>query len=236
MAESGTITAAIVEANNHAIDANILRKSLIQWGRRNFRPFPWRMTRDPYQILVSEVMLHRTQARQVVSIYERFVQTYPEVSKLAQATREELHDILYSLGLRWRIDLIYQMSRELKERFHSQVPVEKEDLLSLPGVSEYIAGAVQCFAWNRPEPLADTNTVRVIGRLFGLTIKDSSRRNRQFRNLLTALLDQENPRTYNYALLDLADKVCIKKRAPLCEQCPLIQWCLYVRQNGRYLA
>lgn len=236
MAKSGIFAAATVEANNHAIDAIILRKSLIQWGQRNFRPFSWRITEDPYQVLLSEVMLHRTQARQVAPVYEHFVQTYPDASSLARATREELHDSLYSLGLRWRVDLIYEMSRELRDRFDGQVPIEKADLLSLPGVSAYIAGAVRCFSWNLPEPLADTNTVRVIGRLFGLTIKDSSRRNRQFRDLLTALLDMENPRAYNYALLDLADKVCVKKQAPLCEQCPIIQWCLYARQNGRYLA
>lgn len=130
------------------------------------------------------------------------------------------------MSLRWRIDLIYEMAGDLMERFDGQVPREKTDLLSLPGVSEYIAGAVRCFAWNLPEPLIDTNTVRVVGRLFGLEIKDSSRRNRRFRELITALVNPGEPREYNYALLDLADQVCKKKRPPVCGRCPVVEWCV----------
>lgn len=222
----------LVQANNHTLDAILVRQAIIRWGQDNFRAFPWRLTRDPYKILMSEVMLHRTQADQVVPVYEHFVEKYPDILRLAKATREELRETLYSLGLHWRIDLVFEMAQALSSRFDAQIPVEKTQLLSLPGVSEYIAGAVRCFAWNLPEPLADTNTVRVAGRLFGLTVKDSSRRNRQFRNLLTAMLDQESPRLYNFAVLDLADKICMKKVEPLCKECPLVQWCLYGQQTS----
>lgn len=222
----------LIEANDHTVDANQIRKALISWGRDNFRAFSWRTTRDPYRILLSEIMLHRTQATQVVPVYEQFVQTYPDFPSMAQASKSELHNVLYSLGLRWRIDMVYEMGREIMSHFDGKIPVTKEDLISLSGVSEYVAGAVRVFSWNLPEALADTNTIRIIGRLFGLKIKDSSRRNRQFRNLLSALLDLENPRHYNYALLDLADKVCMKKQEPACEQCPLKSWCLYAQQNN----
>lgn len=222
MSETGA-----VGANNHSIDAIMLQKSLIKWGRRNFQAFPWRVTKDPYRILVSEVMLHRTQAKQVVPVYERFVRKYPRASNLTQATREELHDILFSLGLRWRIDLIYEMSRYLRDRFDCQVPVATEDLLSLPGVSEYIAGAVRCFAWNMPEPLIDTNTVRIVGRLFGLEVKDSSRRNKRFRQLLAAMVSSDEPRAYNYALLDLAHEICLRRQLPKCSICPIQEYCIY---------
>jgi A/G-specific adenine glycosylase len=97
----------------------------------------------------------------------------------------------------------------------------------LDGVSEYIASAVRCFAWGIPEPLIDTNTVRVIGRVFMLEIKDSSRRNPLFRKLIGALLDTEQPRAYNYALLDLADQICTKKKPPDCTNCPVRRWCGY---------
>ena len=225
-----------VESNDHVVDALAYRKALIWWGQENFRAFPWRLTTNPYYILISEVMLHRTQATQVIPVYERFIKRYPGVVALSKAAREDLHDILYSLGLRWRIDLIFEMATELMEQFGGQIPESKEQLLSLSGVSDYIAGAVLCFAWNLPESLADTNTIRVIGRVFGLEVKDSSRRNRTFKRLLARLVPQDQPRAYNYALLDLADKVCMKKQAPLCEQCPLVQWCMYARQNGRYMA
>jgi A/G-specific adenine glycosylase len=215
----------LVEANKHIIDANQMRKILISWGKANFRAFSWRMTRDPYKILLSEVMLHRTQAIQVVPVYRQFVQTYPDLQTMVQASKSELHDSLYSLGLRWRIDMLYEMGKEIMNRFDGEIPVAREDLLSLSGVSEYIAGAVRVFSWNLPEPLADTNTVRIIGRLFGLEIRDSSRRSNRFRKLLELLIDREQARAYNYALLDLADKVCTKKRPPDCPHCPLQEIC-----------
>jgi A/G-specific adenine glycosylase len=219
--------AEVVEAEGHIVDAVVFRKALIAWGRNHFRPFPWRLTDDPYCILVAEVMLHRTQAFQVIPVYEQFIGRYPDIPSLAQATKDELHSILYSLGLYWRIDLIYVMAAELMERFSGQMPKSKKDLLSLSGVGDYIAGAVRCFAWNLPEPLLDTNTVRVVGRLFGLKIKDSSRRNRRFRKLIAALIDPHQPRAYNYALLDLADHVCMKKKLPECQMCPMISHCIY---------
>jgi len=216
-----------VEANGHSIDAVQIRRSIIKWGKENFRDFPWRMTRDPYHILMSEVMLHRTQAKQVVPVYEQFIQIYPNISTLAKATKEDISEMLYSLGLHWRIDLIHGMTNELMSRYNGVIPRSKEDLLSLSGVSQYIAGAVRCFAWNLPEPIPDTNTVRIVGRLFGLEIKDASRRNSLFKNLIAKLVDPDEPRAFNYAQLDLADKVCTRKQAPDCVQCPLLQWCCY---------
>ena len=127
---------------------------------------------------MAEVMLHRTQAPQVALVYSRFQTQYPTIPALARATKQELHALLYPLGLKWRTELIYEMTSVLINRFDGKVPREKDDLLSLPGVSQYIAGAVRCFAWNLPESLIDTNTVRIVGRLFGLAVKDSSRRNR----------------------------------------------------------
>lgn len=218
-----------VKAGDHTVDLVSFRKTLIAWGQQHFRSFPWRLTEDSYRILIAEVLLHRTQAPQVVPGYERFIECYPDVPELASASKEELHDALYSLGLHWRIDLIQEMTTKLIEHFGGQVPRGKADLLSLPGVSQYIASAVRCFAWNQPEPLIDTNTVRVIGRLFGLETKDSSRRNRRFRELITALVDPDEPRAYNYALLDLADEICMKKRPPECGWCPVQEWCVYAR-------
>jgi A/G-specific adenine glycosylase len=217
----------VLTYQGHSIDLGAFRAVLVSWGRENLRSYPWRLTEDPYLILAAEIMLHRTQARQVVPIYERFIAAYPTPEALAQAEVEELHSALYSLGLRWRIELLAAMARDLMNRFGGQVPKGREDLLSLPGVSDYICSAVRCFAWGYPDPLVDTNTVRVVGRLFGLEVKDSSRRNRTFRELLTALVDPEQPQAYHYALLDLADTLCTKRRLPRSEQCPLLAWCKY---------
>lgn len=215
----------LVEANGHTIDSVRLADLLLPWGRDNFRLFPWRTTTDPYRILVSEVMLHRTQAVQVVPVYQSFLIAYPNIEVLAKASVYALRDALFSLGLQWRIDLMHRMADEIISKWDGRIPVERADLLSLPGVSEYIAGAVRCFAWNLPEPLADTNTVRIVGRLFGLEVKDSSRRSNRFKALLTSLVHLDEPRQYNYALLDLADSICTQKRPPDCHRCPLQSLC-----------
>lgn len=216
-----------LKIGDQIIEAMEFRKAMIAWGQKNFRPFPWRLTEDPYHILIAEVMLHRTQAKQVVNVYKRFMEVYPDISLLAIATKEEIHEILHSLGLRWRIDLIHAMATDLIRRFSGCVPKNKEDLLSLPGVSLYIASAVRCFAWNLPEPLVDTNTVRITGRLYGIKTLESSRRNRKFINLISTLLDPNEPRLFNYSLLDLAEKVCFKKKPPDCMRCPIRMWCVY---------
>lgn len=203
------------------------RNVLIIWGKERFRTFPWRLTRDPYAILLAEVMLHRTQVAQVVPVYQAFIQQYPNVSSLAGASQTDIQTSLASLGLHWRVGLIYQMAQQISNRFDLQIPQEKADLLSLPGVSEYVAGAVRCFAWNFPEHLIDTNTVRIAGRVFGLETKDSSRRNSRFRRLLATIVDPDHPRDYNYALIDLAHLVCLKKQLPLCQECPIQQFCCF---------
>lgn len=214
-------------ANGCRVDARRFRKDLIAWGQDNFRVFPWRETCDPYAILIAEVMLHRTKAPQVLAVYRTFLRRYPDTGELAKASREDLHAALASLGLRQRVDMLHVMVQEIMDRFDGRVPESKDDLLSLPGVSDYIAGAVRCFSRNKPEPLVDTNTVRVIGRLFGLQTTDSSRRNRLFKDLHAALVDPDEPRAYNYALLDLASQVCTKVRPPDCHRCPVRQHCHY---------
>jgi len=202
-----------------------LRHSLLAWGKAHFRPFPWRLTTDPYRILIAEILLHRTQVRQVIPIYQQFIARYPDMKALARASREELHQALYSLGLRWRVDLLYEMAQAIAKHHGGKIPREREALLALPGVSQYVAGAVRCFAWNEPEVLMDTNTVRVTGRLLGWKVKDSSRRSKRFRAALETLLDPAEPRAFNYALLDLAHLVCMKRQAPLCMECPLKPYC-----------
>jgi len=204
-----------------------LRPALLRWEESHFRPFPWRQTRDPYRILLAEILLHRTQVRQMIPVYERLVAKYPDIPSLAAVDKAALDALLFSLGLRWRIDLLHVMAQEINTRFAGHIPTDRVDLLSLPGVSEYIAGAVRCFAWDQPEVLMDTNTVRITGRLLGWPIKDSSRRNARFRCALEELVDPQEPRTFNYALLDLAHLVCLKRQEPRCQDCPLRPWCDY---------
>lgn len=208
-------------------EINSFRRALILWGKENFVVFPWRLTHDAYVILMAEIMLHRTQVKQVVPVFEKFIKKFPTISMLIRADHNEVSESLSSLGLSWRIDLINRMVTEIDSRFNGLIPQRKEELLSLPGVSEYIAGAVRCFAWGYSDALIDTNTVRITGRLFCLEVKDSSRRNPQFRMLIQKLVDPENPATFNYAFLDLAHLVCHKKIKPDCHICPINAFCCF---------
>jgi A/G-specific adenine glycosylase len=205
-------------------DAQNFRDSLIAWGAREGRRFPWRETRDPYPVLLAEVLLHRTRASQVVPLFERVLDMYPDVPLLAAAPLGQLHVLLYAAGLRWRVDLLHEMAVAIMERFGGRIPESEDDLLSLPGVGHYIASAVRCFALGKPDAILDTNTVRVIGRVFAMAVNDSSRRSSRFRHALQPLVDPEQPREFNFALLDLAAAICTPKD-PRCEVCPLLPFC-----------
>ncbi len=208
--------------------AEEFRQNLLNWGRNNLINYPWRKNRTPYRVLVAEILLHRTRAEQVVPLYNSLLSKCPNIFSLAAMDIEELRRLLRSAGLRWRVDLMHRMARMIVDEYGGRIPERKEDLMELPGVSEYIASAVMCFAYGHPEPLLDTNTVRIAGRVFDIEIKDSSRRSKKMRELMRSLLDIEKPDIFNYAMIDFGKKVC-RKRDPDCIICPL-QICSYRRR------
>ena len=134
--------------------------------------------------------------------------------------------ILRPLGLKWRINLLKTMVLRILQERDGKLTPDKKWLESLPGVSDYIASAVLCFAFNKPEPLLDTNTVRITGRLYNIPVSDSSRRNRKIREMYANLMDKSRPRDFNMAMIDLGAMIC-KSSSPLCEKCPLKNYCKY---------
>lgn len=201
-----------------------IRSLLLQWGRDNFRYYPWRETKDPYKILIAEILLHRTRADQVVPLYQKFIIRFPTIRAIVEADIDEIKELLASAGLFWRIDLIYRMAQVIESDFNGKIPQDKQDLLSLPGVGNYIASAIRCFAWNHPEILVDTNTVRITGRIFGINVNHGSRRQEKFLLKMEELLDRENPADFNFAILDLGSKICLSRKT-LCEKCPISSFC-----------
>ncbi len=208
-----------------------IRRRLLEWGKDNFRSFPWRETRDPWSILIAEVLLHRTRANQVVPVYRTLLQRYPHPAAMAGASFQDLAEQVKSLGLHWRVPLMLEMAEQIVARHGGEIPASREALRALPGVSDYIAGAVCCLAFNLPEPVLDTNTVRVLGRLLGLPIGDSARRRRDFRERMQVLMEGESPRELLLAVLDLAATIC-KPRDPRCSVCPLQDVCYHGRAHG----
>ena len=208
------------------IDPHVFGNQLLKWWKRNARIFPWRTTKDPYNVLLSEVLLHRTRANQVVPVYEEFLKKFPSIGPLSQANGKEVMALIRSLGLYWRARLLLDMTTEIVRKHHGRVPSSKEELEALPGISDYISSAVRCFAFDQPEILLDTNTVRIVGRVFGVKMTDSSRRTRKFREMYRSLLDNNRPREFNYAMIDLGALIC-SPRNPECEICPVNDMCSY---------
>lgn len=207
-----------------------VHSKIIKWGEKNLRKYPWRETTDPYRILIAEFMLHRTRADQVKDLYKDFVKKYPDFRSIVDAGPGNMKNEFKSLGLFWRADLLYKFSEEILEKHNGEIPKDKEKLLELPGMGQYIASAVLCFGFNLPEPILDTNTVRIIGRVFGLKISDSSRRNKKFEKIMNLLVRQGEPRRFSLSMIDFGAKVCTSRK-PGCEDCPLKDVCLFKKDK-----
>ena len=197
---------------------------LIEWWRKNGRDFPWRRERDPYKVLVAEMLLHRTRAQNVVPVYIRFVNSFGSAREIAGARDEDIKKVLKPLGLNWRAEKLIETLRLIARDFHGNIPIEKAALLKLPGIGDYISSAFRTFYGGNSDPLIDTNTVRVLCRLKGETVRDSIRRGKNIRVLYSNLLDHSDSREFGYALIDLASEIC-RPSNPLCNTCPVLDQC-----------
>ncbi len=213
-----------VDVNGHSLSLCEFHANLYAWEKENSRAFPWRNTHNSFHILIAELMLRRTQARQVIPVYNQFVAQYPDAQTLMKAPSDEIARLLFPLGLAWRVPAFQQVAQMLVAVYGGKVPEDCSMLLTLPGVGDYVASAVSCFAFGQAVPIVDTNTVRIAGRLFGVTTHAESRRRRPIRQLLHRLVDTHEPKSYNYALLDLAALICVPAH-PKCDVCPLLQHC-----------
>ncbi|MBI9047470.1 MAG: hypothetical protein JEZ06_23495 [Anaerolineaceae bacterium] len=204
------------------IDKNIIsdfKNALQKWGKVSICQFPWRYHTDPYVILVSEFMLHRTQARQVVPVFQDFIHKYPDLETFVQSNPVEVRNDIRSLGLVWRSDGMINALTTIWNKF-GQVPLEYGDLCSINGIGPYIAGATLCFSQNKPFTLIDTNVVRVVGRFFGLDLKGEARRRKSMICAINTVVDLNEPRNFYFAIIDLAHTIC-RPHKPSCESCPL---------------
>jgi A/G-specific adenine glycosylase len=201
---------------------------LLRWFSEGERSFAWRWRRTPYRVLKAELMLRRTQADQVEPVFKRFVQKFTSIRAVAGTPPRVIRLELKPLGLKWRAANVVSLAHEIQRRFQGRVPSGKAELLSLPGVGPYVAGAVRCFALGKPELLIDTNVVRVIGRFFGLKLEGEARRRKEMIATVEACVPRRRPADYNYALLDFAAAVCLARK-PLCGKCPLKTQCDFYR-------
>jgi A/G-specific adenine glycosylase len=207
-------------------EIGIFRRKITTWFKKNGRVYPWRQERDPFRVLVAEMMLRRTKADQVVPVYEQFLKEFPNVDTLAEAKQEALEKILYPLGLKWRIPAFGLMAREVREKYKSKIPEDREELMSLPGVGEYVAGAVLSIAYGKNEWAVDSNIVRIFKRYFGIETSKEGRRDKHVIEIARVYASGRDPGRATMAILDITALVC-KPREPDCGRCPLTGRCHY---------
>lgn len=206
-------------------DIERFRNDLIQWYTINKRDLPWRKTKDPYRIWVSEIMLQQTKVDTVIPYYQAFMRKFPTQEALAAADEEDVLKMWEGLGYYARAQNLHAAVREVVEHYGGVVPKSREEMLKLKGVGPYTAGAILSIAYDLPEPAVDGNVMRVISRL--LFIEDDIKKaktKKLFEDLLYVLICKDDPSSFNQGLMELGALVCTP-RSPGCLLCPVREHC-----------
>jgi len=199
---------------------------LLSWYGRAGRDLPWRQTRDPYRIWVSEIMLQQTTVAAVIPYYKRFLQRFPDVQSLASAPLDEVITLWAGLGYYSRARNLHRTANTIMKQSGGVFPNSLDGLVALPGIGRSTAGAILCIAFDQPAPILDGNVRRVLVRLFAwMDDPRSSNAEKQLWAWAEALTARDRPHDYAQAIMDLGATVCTP-RDPDCDICPLRQACL----------
>ncbi|MFH1022772.1 MAG: A/G-specific adenine glycosylase [Planctomycetota bacterium] len=205
---------------------------LVAWFRREKRPLPWRGTRDPYRIWVSEVMLQQTSVGTVIPYYGKFLEKFPTLGDLARAEAGEALKAWEGMGYYARIRNLHAAAREVMIRHGGKLPADAAALRALPGVGEYMAGALLSLAFGKAVPAVDGNVLRVMARLFAIgdDVREPATR-AGISERVALLIPPKHPGEFNQALMELGETRCTP-RGPLCLLCPIAAFC-EARKQGR---
>ena len=202
-----------------------IQTHLLQWFKNNGRKLPWRETCDPYAIWVSEIMLQQTQISTVIPYYQRFLKTFPTVKDLARANLSKVLKVWEGLGYYSRARNLHQASRVIAKDFHRKIPDNPKDLLGLPGIGRYTAGAILSIAFDKKAAILDGNVKRVLSRLFAIWGNSGERKTEEFLwQTSESLVPEKHPGAFNQALMDLGSMICVPK-GPQCLRCPIQRFC-----------
>jgi A/G-specific adenine glycosylase len=202
-----------------------LRQRLLAWYRASRRDLPWRRTRDPYAIWISEAMLQQTRVQTAIPYYERFLARFPDAAALAAAEPDEVLGAWAGLGYYSRARNLQRAARAVVAEHAGRLPGSAEELRRLPGIGRYTAGAIASIAFDRPEPVVDGNVARVLARVLGIRDEIRSRcAGEQLWAAAGALARGPHPGDLNQALMELGATLC-SPRAPRCAECPLARRC-----------
>lgn len=216
---------------NHQTKKQIFSESLLSWYQANKRDLPWRKSRDPYQIWVSEIMLQQTRVETVIPYFQRFMEKFPTIESLATAKEEEVLKMWEGLGYYSRARNLQTAVKEVYENYGGTVPDSKDHIARLKGVGPYTTGAILSIAYNQPEPAVDGNVMRVLSRYFLLTEDITKPRTRKLiEELAQSLIIEGQASHFNQALMEFGATLCTPK-SPYCLICPVLEHC-GARQEG----
>lgn len=210
---------------------NQIRQILFEWYCQNKRELPWRETKDPYKIWISEVILQQTRVNQGFDYYLRFIERFPTVKSLAESDEQEVLRYWQGLGYYSRARNLHKASRIINTNFKGVFPITYKDIISLPGIGEYTASAIVSFAYNLPYAAVDGNIFRVLSRLTADESPiDTAVGKKKFIKLAEELLERKNPGLHNQAIMEFGALQCTPKQ-PDCMNCPLSQHCEAYKLN-----
>ena len=213
------------EGHSHA-DVPAYRRALLGWYDRNRRDLPWRHTRDPYRIWVSEIMLQQTRVAAVLEHYRLFLERFPDVERLAAASESDVLTAWSGLGYYRRARMLRQCAQAIVAQHKGEFPTKASALQSLPGIGRYTAAAIASIAFAEAVAVVDGNVERVLERQAGCTLGS-----KEFWLQAQSLLDPARPADFNQSMMELGALVCTP-REPLCGKCPVRQWCATGTASG----
>jgi A/G-specific adenine glycosylase len=204
---------------------------LLKWYHQNKRDLPWRDTKDPYIIWLSEIILQQTRVAQGLPYFYRFTAAFPHVEDLANASEDKLLKLWQGLGYYSRARNLHQAARQIQSEFKGKFPSSYDKLLTLNGVGEYTAAAVASFAFQLPHPVVDGNVFRFLSRHEGIdTPVNSSSAKKEFQQLAFSLMDKNDPAGFNQAIMEFGALQCIVS-SPDCNNCVFNKTCVAFKNN-----
>jgi len=208
-----------------------MRRALLRWYRRSARALPWRATRDPYRVWVSEILLQQTRVETALPYYERFVDALPTVDALAAAPLDRVLRLWAGVGYYGRARRLHEAARVVVRERGGRFPSSSDEWQRLPGIGRYTAGAMASIVSGEPTPAVDGNVKRVLARLYGIEASiDAGPTQADLWRRAALLVARRSPGDFNQAMMELGARVCTARR-PACAACPLRRWCVAWRDG-----
>lgn len=201
---------------------------ILKWSEKNSPEYPWRETIDPYNVMISEMLLRRTRASSVILVYGKFLEKFPDVFYLAKSSVKDIEVLIKSLGMKSRSSRIKYVAELIVKKYSGIIPSEESDLLDVIGKgSLYTVNAIRCFGLNEKVAIFDVNVKRILERVFSINFGKDAHKKKSSWDIASMLVPEKNVKQYNWALLDLGKSVCTGTN-PKCSICPLKTICDYV--------